>query len=180
MLSVFLKEGKSLITCQSFPGGSDGKESVCNAEGLGWIRGLGRSPGGRYGNPLQYSCLENPHGQCSLGSYSTQGCKELDMNEHLRAHKLIKQVWGVCVHATCMCRSQLTLYCFWRSSCFQPISWSYYFNLLWKTRSRSPNLKMKNFLWIIFIFFIEMILHNLFRMLRYCFYVFLKVFIIDK
>ena len=46
-----------------FPGSSDGKESACNAEDLGSIPGLGRSPGGRHGNPLQYSYLENPHGQ---------------------------------------------------------------------------------------------------------------------
>ena len=43
-----------------FPGGSDGKESACNVGNLGSILGLGRSPGGRHGNPLQYSCLENP------------------------------------------------------------------------------------------------------------------------
>ena len=42
-----------------FPGGSDGKESACNAGGLGSIPGLGRSPEERNGNPLQYSCLEN-------------------------------------------------------------------------------------------------------------------------
>ena len=41
-------------------GGSDGKESACNAGGLGSIPGLGRSPGERNSNPLQYSCLENP------------------------------------------------------------------------------------------------------------------------
>ena len=43
---------------QSFPGGSDGKASACNVGVLGSIPGLGRSPG--EGNPLQYSCLENP------------------------------------------------------------------------------------------------------------------------
>ena len=43
-----------------FPGGSDGKESACNAGDLSSIPGLGRSPGGGNGNPLQYSCLENP------------------------------------------------------------------------------------------------------------------------
>ena len=42
-----------------FPGGSDGKESTCNAGDLGSIPGLRRSPGGGHGNPLQYSCLEN-------------------------------------------------------------------------------------------------------------------------
>ena len=43
-----------------FPGGSDGKESACNAQDLGLIPGSGRSPGEGNGNPLQYSCLENP------------------------------------------------------------------------------------------------------------------------
>ena len=42
------------------PGGSDGKESACNAGDLYSIPGLGRHPGGGYGNPLQYSYLENP------------------------------------------------------------------------------------------------------------------------
>ena len=48
------------------PGGSDSRESTCNEEYLGSIPGLGRSPGGGHGKPLQYSCLENPHGQRSL------------------------------------------------------------------------------------------------------------------
>ena len=43
-----------------FPGGSDGKESTCNEGELGSVPGLGRSPGGGHGNPLQYSCLEIP------------------------------------------------------------------------------------------------------------------------
>ena len=42
-----------------FPGGSDGKESVCNAGDQGLIPGSGRFPGEENGNPLQYSCLEN-------------------------------------------------------------------------------------------------------------------------
>ena len=52
-----------------FPGGSGGEESACSAGDLGSIPGLGRSPGGGHGNPLQYSCLENPHGQGSLVGY---------------------------------------------------------------------------------------------------------------
>ena len=44
-----------------FPGGSDGKESACNAEAMSWITpGSGRYPGEGNGNPLHYSCLENP------------------------------------------------------------------------------------------------------------------------
>ena len=46
--------------CKDFSGGSDGKESACNVGDLGSIPGLERSPGGGPGNPLQYSCLENP------------------------------------------------------------------------------------------------------------------------
>ena len=43
-----------------FPGGSEDKASACNAGDPGSIPGLGRSPGEGNGNPLQYSCLENP------------------------------------------------------------------------------------------------------------------------
>ena len=65
--------------CHScFPGGSDGKESACNAGDLGSLSGLGRSPGGGNGNPLQYSCLEN-----SVDSYSPWGPKGSDMTEQL-------------------------------------------------------------------------------------------------
>ena len=71
-----------------FPGGSDGKESACNMGDLGLIPRLGRSPGGGHGNPLQYSCPENPHGQRSLSGYSPWGCKESDVTEQLStAHR---------------------------------------------------------------------------------------------
>ena len=43
-----------------FPDSSDSKESACSVGDLVSIPGLGRSPGGGHGNPLQYSCLENP------------------------------------------------------------------------------------------------------------------------
>ena len=66
-----------------FPGGLAGEESACNAGDLGSIPGLGRSPGGGHGNPLQCSCLENPHRQKSLAGYSPWGHKELDMTEKL-------------------------------------------------------------------------------------------------
>ena len=45
---------------KDLPGSSDGKESACNAGDLGSIPGSGRSPGEGNGNPLQYSCPENP------------------------------------------------------------------------------------------------------------------------
>ena len=66
-----------------FLGGSDSKESACNARDLGSIPGLGRSPGGGHGNPLQYSCLDNRHGQRSLAGYSPWGCKESGTTERL-------------------------------------------------------------------------------------------------
>ena len=45
---------------RGFPGGSDGKVSACNVRDPGLIPGSGRSLGAGHGNPLQYSCLENP------------------------------------------------------------------------------------------------------------------------
>ena len=55
----------------------------------------GRSPGGGHGNPFQYSCLENPHGQRSLAGYSPWGHKESDTTElaehthkHITGHSL--------------------------------------------------------------------------------------------
>ena len=76
----------SFTITKSMPGlpcASDGKESACNAGDPGSISGLGRSPGEGNGNPLQYSCLENPHGQRSLVGDSPWGCKESDMTEWL-------------------------------------------------------------------------------------------------
>ena len=61
-----------------FPGGSDGKESACNVGDLGSIPGLEYPLEGGHGNPLQYSCLENPYEQRSLAGYSPWGCKESD------------------------------------------------------------------------------------------------------
>ena len=48
---------------------------------VGSVPGLGRCPAGGHGNPLQYSCLENPHGQRSLAVYSPWNHKESDMTE---------------------------------------------------------------------------------------------------
>ena len=54
-----------------FSGGSVVENPPVNAGGTFSIPGLGRSPGGGNGNPLQFSCLENPHGQRSLVGYSS-------------------------------------------------------------------------------------------------------------
>ena len=69
------------------PGASNSKESAFSAGDLGLILGLGKSPGGKYGNPLQYFSLENPHGQRSLVGYSPWGHKEsghvLETKKHM-------------------------------------------------------------------------------------------------
>ena len=64
-----------------FLSGSDSKESTHNVRHLGSITELRRSPGGGHDNPLQCSCLENPHGQRSTAGYSPWGHKELDITE---------------------------------------------------------------------------------------------------
>ena len=48
------------ICTTGFPGDSAGNESACSAGDPGEIPGWGRAPGEGNGNPLQYSCLENP------------------------------------------------------------------------------------------------------------------------
>ena len=63
---------------------------------LGSIPESGRSPGGGHGNPLQFSCLENPHGQRSLVGYSPWGRKESDRSE---------VTWHV--HMPCMLKAGL-------------------------------------------------------------------------
>ena len=69
------------ITLTNPPGGSDSKESTCNLGEVGSIPGLGQFPREEHGNPLQYFCLETPHGQRSLAGYSPWGHKELGRTE---------------------------------------------------------------------------------------------------
>ena len=57
------------------------KELAYNVGDLGSIPGMGRSPGGGHGKPLQYSRLENPHGQRSQVGYGPWGHKESDLTE---------------------------------------------------------------------------------------------------
>ena len=66
-----------------FPGGSAGKEFTSNAGDLGSIPGLGRFPGGGHGNPLQCSCLQNPHGQRSLAAMVHGVTKSQEMTDRL-------------------------------------------------------------------------------------------------
>ena len=82
----------SCVSPGSITGGSDGEESACNVGDLGSIPGLGRSPGGGHGNPLQCSCLENPVDRRSWQrgvdreSRGQRGPKELDTAEGLSTH----------------------------------------------------------------------------------------------
>ena len=74
-----------------FPHGSDDKETSGNAGDTGEagsIPGSQRSPGGGHGKPLQYSCLENPHGQRSLAVHSPWDHKESDTTEYIRTLKI--------------------------------------------------------------------------------------------
>ena len=64
-----------------FLGGSDRKESACNAGHPGLISGSGRSPGEVNGYPLKYSCLENPQGTEGPGGTVSWVTKELDTTE---------------------------------------------------------------------------------------------------
>ena len=66
------------------------------------IPGSGRSPGEEHGNPLQYSYLENPHGQRSLAGYIPRGCKESDMTEQLSTHTYII-TWRFVLLCVCVC-----------------------------------------------------------------------------
>ena len=72
------------------------KESTCNAGDTGdtgSIPGLGRSPGGGNGNPLQNSCLENPMDKRGLMGYSSCGCKESGMTEHAHRYYTLVVQW---------------------------------------------------------------------------------------
>ena len=94
----------------------------------GSIHGLGRSPAGGHGNPLQYSCLENPYGQRSLVGSSPWGRKESDTTEQLNAHTHwhLKTFWQVlcqAVYNLWVCLGNLK----WTQEGFrgqQPASWA--------------------------------------------------------
>ena len=75
------------------------KESACNEGDPGSIPGSGRSPGEGNGYPLQYPCLENPHGQRSLVGHSPWGCRELDTMDCLT---LLWLKIRYCVYSTIM------------------------------------------------------------------------------
>ena len=85
-----------------FPGGSDGKESACNAGDPGSIPGSGRSPGEENGNPTPVFFPGKSHGQRSLEGYSPWGCKESDMTEQttLKYYLVMMRVGNKSFHQT--------------------------------------------------------------------------------
>ena len=74
----------SLFIAEGFPGDSEVKASASNAGDLGLIPGSGRSPGEGNGNPLQYSCLENP--MDGKAWWATVRGSQLDTTERLHFH----------------------------------------------------------------------------------------------
>ena len=89
------KKLKALSLVQGiFSGGSDAKESTCNVGDLGSNPGSGRSPGEGNGNPLQYSCLQNPHGQRSLAGYHPWDRKESNTTEPLTLSQTLQLIRG--------------------------------------------------------------------------------------
>ena len=90
----------SMVSCSLcawlslFPGVSDSKESTCNAGDLSSIPWLGRPPGEGNGNPLQYSCLENPHGQRSLATV-LRVTKSQTCMTHIHTFPLNNSLWKI-------------------------------------------------------------------------------------
>ena len=71
-----------MVNVKCFPGGSEVKASACNVGDLGSIPGLGRFPGEGNGNPLRYSCLENPMDRGAWQA-TVHRVAESDMTEQL-------------------------------------------------------------------------------------------------
>ena len=93
-----------------FPGGSVGKKICLQCGRPGFNPWVGKSPGEGSDNPLQYSCLENPHRQRSLAGYSPWGCKELGMTEQLTLSHIRFTMLTIlkCPVAWCVCMKSLS------------------------------------------------------------------------
>ena len=115
-----------------FPGGSDGKESACNARDRGLIPGLGRSPGEGNGYPLPYSCLENPKDRgawrATVHGFAKSRIRLSDFHSliHIQTHNLVQtlmftwvtRITGMCVHI-----ELLSLHSSAVGTAWDPVSW---------------------------------------------------------
>ena len=83
-----VRRGKKMHSGRGLPRGLRGKESTCNAGDKGSIPGSGRSPGGGHGNPLQYSCLQNPmnSGAWRATDHGSQRVGHSEATEHTHTH----------------------------------------------------------------------------------------------
>ena len=112
---------------------------------LGLLPGLGRSPGGGQGNPLHYSCLENPHGQRRLAGYSPWGHNESDMT--VTKHSTgVPKILLQAVNASWLGPISMFLnYCFpmvlWSTLCD---TFSFTFGYIWKDHQRIGPFKNMN------------------------------------
>ena len=80
-----------------FPGGSEVKASVCNAGDMGLIPGSGRSPGEGKGNPLQYSCLENPmDGEAWRATVHGVSKSQTQLSDFTSLHLLLSYTSSLC------------------------------------------------------------------------------------
>ena len=94
---------------QGFPGGSDTKESACNAGDMSLIPGLGRFPGERIGNPLQYFWLETPMNRGAWWAIVHGVTKQSDTTWLLKKNKNNEFSWALEDSVSC-CRSQNLLF----------------------------------------------------------------------
>ena len=103
-----------MVQIGRFPGGSDDKESACNAGDPGLIPGWGRSPGEGNGNPFQYSCLENP---MNVGAWQAT-VHEVTKSWTWLSHFTFT-LWCKCLKNQCLLRERFWVNYWVKSICCQ-------------------------------------------------------------
>ena len=123
-----------------FPGGSDRKGSACHAGDPGSIPGSGRSPGEGHGNPLQYSCLENPmdrgawrgcgpwgskrvrHGRATNAFTWDESCSVLNFSVRFCVFSLKSKCWGLGIYTPVKNMGNWLDFSQPQCPCFSPVS----------------------------------------------------------